>query len=361
MDEFKRNVDTSLSEAEKMLGEQTGSVYLSLSGVTIESVVNTGIVAVPHSEVTEDDVNRALDMSQNGVDLVNRSVLKVIPESFTLDGTSGVKNPIGMAAKKLEVKSHIFSIAENVLGNIKKGIFDVGVDIADIYANVLSAPEAVLSRRQKELGVVCIDIGASTTDIAVFEEGTLIFASVIPLGGEHVTSDIALGLRISIDLAEKLKLEHGDVLFCKDEKAKDEEIDLSKYSKTETAVISKKYLSEIARARYSEIFYFINTELKRIGKDGMLPEGAVITGGGAKMRNLVELAKEILRLPSAIGVPEDSDHISGTSIGDPQYAGIVGTLLLSQKFSSGKSRLKLNISLGGFLHSVKKLFQKILP
>ena len=120
--------------------------------------------------MTDDDVNRALDMSQNGVDLQNRTVLKVVPESFSLDGTAGIKNPVGMGAKKLEVRSHIISISESALTNIKKGISDVGVDIADIFANVLSAPEAVLTRRQRELGVVCIDIGASTTDIAVFEE-----------------------------------------------------------------------------------------------------------------------------------------------------------------------------------------------
>ena len=180
---------------------------------------------------------------------------------------------------------------------------------------------------------MCIDIGSSTTDIAVYEEGSLIFASVIPLGGEHVTSDLALGLKISIDLAEKLKIEHGDVELCKIDTIKDEEIDLAKYSKTESTVVSKKYISEIARARYSEIFYYVNTELKRIGKDGMLPEGAVLAGGGAKMRGLVDLAKDVLRLPTIIGIPEDSDHISGTSIGDPQYAGIVGTLLLSQKYT----------------------------
>lgn len=235
------------------------------------------------------------------------------------------------------------------------------MDIIDVFANVLSAPEAVLSRRQKELGVVCVDIGASTTDIAVYEEGVLIYAGVIALGGEHVTSDIALGLRISIDLAERLKLEHADVNFCKDDSVKDEEIDLSKYSKTETATVSKKYLSEIVRARYSEIFYFVNSELKRIGKDGMLPEGAVLTGGASKMKGLVDLAKEVLRLPTSIGIPDDGDHISGTSLGDPQYAGIVGTLLLSQKYSPTRSRFKFNLSTNGFFASLKKLIHKILP
>lgn len=361
MDEFRKNIDTSLLEAEKMLGQHVNSVYLSLSGVTIESVINSGVVAVANGEVSEDDVNRAMDMSQNGVDMTNRTILKVVPESFTIDGTTGIKNPIGMGAKKLEVRSHIISIAENVLSNVRKGILDVGVDIVDVFANVLSAPEAVLSRRQKELGVVCIDIGASTTDVAVFEEGALIFSAVIALGGEHVTSDIALGLRISIDLAEKLKLEHADVNFCKDDSQKDEEIDLSKYSKTETTTISKKYLSEIVRARYSEFFYFVNSELKRIGKDGMLPEGAVLTGGAAKIRGLVDLSKEILRLPTSIGIPDDGDHISGTSLGDPQYAGIVGTLLLSQKYTPTRSRFKFNFSTNGFFSSLKQLIQKILP
>jgi cell division protein FtsA len=272
MDEFKNNVDSSISEAEKMTGEQVSSLYLSLSGTTIDATSNTGIIAIPGGEVTEEDVNRSLDMSQNGVDLINRTVLKVIPETFALDHERGVKNPVGMAAKKLEVKSHILSIGTNVLNNIKKGIYDVGVEILDIYPNILSAPEAVLTKRQKELGVVCIDIGASTTGITVFEEGVLIYAAIIPIAGEHVTSDVALGTRVSIDLAEKLKLEFGDVMLVKEEKTRDDEIDLAKLSKTESTVLSKKYLSEIIRARYGEIFHFINAELKRINKDGMLPE-----------------------------------------------------------------------------------------
>ncbi|MDD5197770.1 MAG: cell division protein FtsA [Candidatus Gracilibacteria bacterium] len=361
MDEFKKNIDDSLSEAERMTGEQVSAIYLSLSGTNIEVVTNNGIISVPHGEVSNEDVNRVLDMSQNGVDLMNKVVLKVIPESFTLDMESGVKNPVGMSAKKLEVRSHIFCISSNILSNIKKGIYDVGVDILDIYPNVLSAPEAVLSKRQKELGVVCIDIGASTTDVAVFEEGSLIFAAVIPIGGEHVTSDIALGARVSIDTAEKLKIEYGSVGFCKEEKAKDDEIDLAKISKNETTTISRKYLSEIIRARYSEIFYYVNNELKKIGKDGMLPEGAVISGGGAKARDLNDLAKEVLRLPSMIGTPEDSDFISGTSIGDPIFAGIIGTLLLSQKYGVVRSGFKLHLSVNGFFGSIKNALKKIMP
>ena len=362
MDEFKKNLDTALSEAEKMTGEQVTTVYLVISGPIVEMITNTGIVAVPSQEITEDDINRALDMAQNGVDMTNRTVVKVIPETYTLDHQAGVKNPVGMAAKKLEVKAHIFLASANVLNNIRKGVLDVGVDVSDIYPSVLTASEAILSRRQKELGVVCIDIGASSTSVAVYEEGSLIFSSVVPVGGEHVTSDIALGGRIAIDLAEKLKVEYGDIAFAKREDLADEEIDLSKMSRSETSVISRKFLSEIARARYAEIFYMVNTELKRVGRDGMLPEGAVITGGGAKMKNLIDMAKDILRLPAVVGVPEESDFVSGTSIGDPIFAAVVGTLLLSKRYQAPKGGMSFRgFSPLSFWQSIKTTFHKLLP
>jgi cell division protein FtsA len=208
MEEFKANLDIALGEAEKMIGAQVTHVALGLSGVHIDIAKKNGIVAVAGLEVTEEDINRALDMSQNGVDLMNRSILKVIPESFSLDLENGIKNPIGMSGKKLEVRSHIVSIGANILSNIKKGVLDVGVEINDIYPNILAAGESTLSRRQKELGVVVVDIGSSATNVAVYEEGSLIHAGVIPIGGEHVTSDLALGLRISIDTAEKIKIQY---------------------------------------------------------------------------------------------------------------------------------------------------------
>lgn len=180
---------------------------------------------------------------------------------------------------------------------------------------------------------MCIDIGASTTGISVYEEGSLTFASIIPVGGEHVTSDIALGGRVSIDLAEKLKLEYGDIGLAKDESYRDEEIDLSVLNKLENDTISRKFLSEIIRARYAEIFYLVNMELKKVGRDGMLPEGAVLTGGGAKMRGVVDLAKEVLRLPASIGIPNQNENVGGASIVDPVYASVIGTLLLSQHYS----------------------------
>lgn len=158
MEEFKANLDTALGEAERMIGAQVTHVSLGLSGVHISIDRKSGIVAVAGMDVSEDDINRALDMSQNGVDLMNRSVLKVIPESFSLDLENGIKNPLGMSGKKLEVRSHIISMGTNVLSNIKKGVLDVGVEIVDIFPNVIAVGESTLSRRQKELGVVVLDI-----------------------------------------------------------------------------------------------------------------------------------------------------------------------------------------------------------
>lgn len=149
----------------------------------------------------------------------------------------------------------------------------------DTYPNIIAAGEAMLSRRQKELGVVAIDIGSSATNVAVYEEGALIYAGVIPIGGEHVTSDLALGLRISIDTAERLKLEYGDLNFGEGMKSEyDEKIDLSKLSNIDTLEISRRFMNDIIQARYEEIFHHVNMELKQVGRDGMLPEGAVLTG-----------------------------------------------------------------------------------
>lgn len=362
MEEFKNNLDTALGEAEKMTGEQVSHVCLGLSGVHIDITRKTGIVAIAGMEVTEDDVNRALDISQSGVDLMNRTILKVIPESFGLDLENGIKNPVGMSGKKLEVRSHIISMSSNILSNIKKGVYDVGVEIMDIFPNILAAGEAVLSRRQKELGVVALDIGSSATNVAVYEEGALIYAGVIPLGGEHVTSDLALGLRISIDTAEKIKLEYGDLGFGQGmSKEYDEEIDLARMSNVDTITISRKFMNDIIRARYEEIFHHVNMELKKVGRDGMLPEWAVLTGGAAKMRGLVDLARDYLRLPANMGTPENIDGVSGTSMSDPVYASVIGNLLLIQKYGTAKKPFKVNISFGGIFGSLKNIFKKIIP
>ena len=190
----------------------------------------------------------------------------------------------------------------------------------------------------------------------------MIYGAVIPIGGELVTSDIALGLRISIDTAEKLKLEYGDLNFGASESEDyDEDIDLSQISNIDTITVSRKFLNEIIRARYEEIFHHVVMELKKVGRDGMLPEGSILVGGGAKTRGLTDLARNYMRLPSNIGVPEMVESISGTSISDPIYTSVIGTMLLIQKYGSNKRPFKMSFNIKGIFASFKNFIKKIIP
>lgn len=360
MDEFKQNLDKSLEEAERMAWEQVAWAYVSFNSSSIEVVNNKWIIAVSWDEIRNDDVIRVLDMARNGVELPNREILKVIPDCFTVDLEEWIKSPVWMTARKLEVRANIFSIGTNVLNNIKKAISDVGIEVLDIYPNIISAPEWVLTKRQKELWVVCIDIGSSTTWISVYEEGSLKFASIIPMGWDSVTNDVALWVRTSIDTAEKLKLEFGALSLDKDESFKDIEIDLAKLTNNaEEWVISKKYLSQIITARYDEIMHFVKDELKRIWRDGMLPEWAVIVGWWAKMKWLVDLTKEVLRLPTIIGLPTEKEALSGTFISDPSFASVIWAMILANRHSM--EHAGLNINMWNIFWSIMKVFKKLVP
>lgn len=359
MEEFKSNIDKSLEEAEKMAGEQVSWVFISFNSSSFDVVDNKWIVAISWEEIESSDVERVLDMAKNGLSTPNREVVKVIPDSFVVDLEEWIKAPIGMSARKLEVRANIFSISTNVLNNIRKSIEDVGIEVYDVFPNIISAPEWVLTKRQKELWVVCIDIWASTTWITVYEEGSLKFAKILPIGWDSVTNDIALWLRTSIDSAEKLKIEFWHLSLDKIENFKDSEIDLSKVVKWEEWEVSTLYLSKIITARYEEILFFIREELRKIGMDGMLPEGAIIIGSGAKMRGLVELSKEVLKLPVVIWIPTVDDFIADTSINDPSFSWVLWTMIIANKYRDIRSSISFNI--GSLFSSITKVLKKLLP
>jgi cell division protein FtsA len=246
-----------------------------------------------------------------------------------------------------------------VYNNIIKAVEDVGLEVYDVFPNLIASPEWVLSKRQKELGVVCIDIGSSTTWITVYEEGSLKFSKVIPIGWESVTNDIALGLRTSIDTAEKLKLEYAELWLDKIPDFKDSEIDLTKISRGEDSSVSQLYLSKIVQARYEEILFFVRDELRKIGRDGMLPEWAVVVGAGSKMRGFVDLAKEVLRLPVVIWIPVENDLVADTSVCDPSFSSVLWTLFLANKYRDARS--KISFDFGSIFESLTKVFKKLLP
>jgi len=358
MEAFKDDLDKSLLEAEKMSWEQVEAAYISFNSSSFEVIKNKWIVSTVSEEITKEDVDRVLDMAQSWVDMLNKTILKVIPESFSVDFETWIKNPIWMQARKIEVLAHIFTINTNILNNIKKALADVWIEILDIFPNLLTAPESTLNKRQKELWVVLIDMWASTTWVSVYEEWALIHSVVIPFGGDNVTNDIALWARVSIELAEKLKLEYM-TLSSESIKVSSKSIKLSKISELEDWEIDLEYLSQIATARYEEILEFINRELKSIWKESMLPEWAIFVWWASKAKWLLELSKDVLKLPSFIGKIQVNDELIDKKISDPSYASIIWNLILANKYWEEYHRFAINFS--WILESIKKVFKKIMP
>lgn len=359
MEEFKNNLDASLEEAEKMAWEQVSWAYISFNSSSFDVIRSKWIISVSWSEVSEDDIDRALDKAKSWVDMPNKEILKVVPENFVVDLEEWIKNPVWMSARKLEVTANIFSMNLNVLTNIRKAISDIWIEIYDIYPNLLSSPEGVLTKRQKELWVVCIDIGSSTTWITVYENWVLHFSSIIPIGWDNVTNDIALWLRTSTWVAEKIKLEYAELDLEHREWFRDSEFDLSELNMWEEWNVSREYLSKIVTARYEEIFYFIRQELKKVWKDWMLPEWAVCVWGWSKMKWFVESAKKWLKLPVFIGLPVSKDDLVDASISDPVFSAVIWTMIFSNMYSHNWPLFSINLS--WFVESLKKLFKKLLP
>jgi len=358
MEAFKDDLDKSLLEAEKMSGEQINWAYVSFNSSSFEVIVNKWITAVHWEEIVWDDVDRVLEMAKSWVDMPNKTILKVIPEYFTVDLEEGVKNPVWMSARKIEVVAHIFTMNSNILNNMKKAIMDVWIEIIDIYPNLLTAPEGVLTKRQKELWVVLVDMWAATTGLSVYEEWVLIHSAVIPFGWDNVTNDIALGTRVSIDVAEKLKKEYS-TLSSSEVKIMSKTLSLSKVSESEEGEVDLEYLSQIVTARYEEILEFVDNELKIIGKQWMLPEWVILVWGASKEKWLIELTKDILKLPSFIWIPTINDELVDKSISDPSYVAIIWNMILANKYWDEHHSFSINFS--WIIDSLKKLYKKIMP
>lgn len=319
------SITSALERIEKITGFPANDVVVGISGSHITSQLGKGVIAVSkvNGEIEEDDVARAIETAR-GVSLPpNKEILHIIPKSFIVDGQGNIKDPIGMTGIRLEVETMVIHGANSQIKNLTKCVYRTGINIEDLIYSVLGTSEAVLSNRQKELGVAVIDIGAATTNLAVFEGGELIHTAVLPIGSDHITSDIALGLRIDLDTAEKIKIKDGRAMSS--DVDKNDEINLSDYGEDD-AKVSRKYLYKIIEARVEEIFEKVNEELKKIEKAGMLPAGAVLTGGGAKLKGIVDQAKKQLRLPARLGQIEKASSVLDKAY-DPSFFTSIGLII----------------------------------
>ena len=323
IDDAVSSVSACIERVERLAGGQIEHAVIGLSGSHILSQQSKGVVAVakPDGEITEDDVSRAVEAARTVATPVNYEILHVIPKTFTVDGQTGIKDPTGMTGVRLEVDAQIIQGVSSQIKNINRVVYRTGLEIDRQVLTILAGADIVTTPRQKELGVVVVNIGSSTTSLAIFEEGNVLHTAVLAIGSEHITSDIAIGLRTSIDVAERVKIEYGTAL----PKAvgRKEEIFLAELGATEQEVVDRKYVAEIIEARVEEIFRKVDKELRAIERSGLLPAGVLFTGGGARLDGLVELAKKELRLPAALGYPIDITSLSDR-VNDLSFASAIG-------------------------------------
>ena len=365
IEEAVSSISQALERVERMTGVPVSSANVSVGGSHIASLGSHGVIAVSRAdgEITESDIVRCIDASQAISIPQNREVLHVFPKTFTLDGQTGIKDPLGMSGIRLEVNTIIVQAGLPFIKNLSRCIMQSGLEIEDLVLAPIAAGESVLSKRQKDLGVILVDLGAGTTSLAVYEEGDLLHTAVLPIGSMHITNDIAIGLRCSIETAEKVKLSYG---HC-DPKAvsKSEEIDLSKIDSSEEESTNRTYVVEIIEARLEEIFEHVLGELKKIGRDGKLPAGVVLTGGGSNLPGLTDFVKKHLRLPVQMGKPQNVTTIIDR-VDDPAFATAVGLVLWGQRSSGGFGSSNFTGMFKGILANenvakIRKWFKSFLP
>ncbi len=354
-------ITESVESAERMSGVSVSSAFVTVGGPQIESVNQHAVVAVADSggEIKESDIERVNEAARAIPLPSSREILHVVPRTFTVDGQEGISDPRGMTGVRLETDTHIITGSSTSMRNQIKCVGMVGVEVSELIFSGLAASQAVLTETEKELGVVLVDIGGETTDIVIYVDGAISYSSVIPLGGRHVTSDIAVGLRISLESAEKLKEKIGQkiripVMADNGEQStparhKEEEIlDLKTMGigEEEQKISRKAVVDGIIRPRLQEIFKYVGKEIKKSGFGGQVPSGLVVTGGGALTVGILEQAKYVLGFPARVGKIEGLFGLID-EIDSPAYAAAAGLLLYGSR-SGGLSEMSLPVLGKGF-------------
>ena len=332
--------------------QKINSLYLNISGAHLFSSPSRGSIAVSRADqrISEEDINRVLSAAQTFSLPSNKEIFDIMPREFIVDGEKGIKEPLGLKGVRLEAEVLALGGFSPYVKNLTRAILDSGLQILDRTPSAVASARACLTEKQKELGVAILDIGAGTSDLAVFEEGDLIHLAVLPIGSANITNDVAIGFKTDIEIAERIKIEFGSCLLKNGQKK--EKIELEDQG---TLIFSPKELTNIVRARISEIFREINRELKKISREKFLPAGIVLTGGGAKLLGIVELAKKEFRLPARLGKPKGIAELEN----DPGLATVCGLVLLGQDLEGETG--KPSFSTGGIGSKLKNFFKMFIP
>jgi len=367
LEEVTASVRLALETASRMAGFSPVEVFVSVGGTHLSYTDTQGVIAIGRAdgEVEKEDIERVAQAAQ-AVHLANNyELLHIIPRKFILDDQAGIEDPLGMSGVRLEMRGTLISGFSPHLRNLAKALQNIGIEVSGYIVGSLASAKATLNKRQEELGVALLDIGGGTTSLVVYEERELIHLAILPIGGGHITNDIAIGLRTSIETAEKIKIEFGSALPSEIDKK--EQINLAEIDSKEEGSVSRKHIAEIIEARAEEIFFLVEKELKKINRSALLPAGVVLAGGTAKLHGMVDLAKKVLKLPAQTGFPvELSGLIDKTD--DPAFSTVIGMLLwvIDEKQLVEKKEIKngnnwKSVVLGKKVKEALKWFEKFLP
>ncbi|MEK7065206.1 MAG: cell division protein FtsA [Patescibacteria group bacterium] len=355
-------ISHALEQTERQVGAPIEHAWVGISGPHIQSQESRGVVAVAKSdgEIGYEDIERALEAARTVATPLNSEILHVLPRSYSVDGQTGIKDPVGMTGIRLEVDTQIIQGAAAQIKNLTKAVYRTGIDIDDLVFSILAAGEAVITPRQKELGVCVVNIGGATTGLIVYEEGDVVHTAVLPVGSSHVTNDLAIGLRSSIDVAERVKKEYGECA-ARDFSKKDV-IDLATVGADFKEEVLRKDVADYISARMEEILEKVDQELIKINRSRLLPAGIVFTGGGSKISGLIELAKDKLGLPASLGYPLGLKSVSD-KINDLSFVTAVGLVKWGAHLQQGGARRRgLSAkTLERVSKRVKEWFKSLVP
>jgi len=344
VEEASTAIANAVEKAQRSAGYEIGAAFVSLAGSHIASINSRGVAGIGGSShgIDNEDIDRALDAAQAIAIPHGREVLHVIPRGFTVDGQDGIRQPLGMHGFRLEVEAHIITAATASMQNLTKCVESAGVAVEAYVLNPLASAEVVLTDTEKEMGVIVCDIGGGTTDLAIYLDGNVWHTMVISVGGSHLTSDIAHGLRLPADMAERLKIEHGHARSA--DVPSTESVTVQPFGEDRPVQISRLDLATIIEARVEEMFSLVLQEIKRTGYDGLLPAGMVLTGGCSLLPGIKRVATDVLNLPCRTAGPANLQGLVDKLTG-PAYSTSVGLLhwaqhesLVVQRAPNGKKR-----------------------
>ncbi|MBI2356902.1 cell division protein FtsA [Candidatus Dojkabacteria bacterium] len=388
IEEATNAISESVTAAERMAGVTVSDVFVSINGEQVTSLNNKGVVAVSDSEISVEDTYRAIENARTLSLPDTLNPIHIIPREFVVDNQGGIKYPIGMTGSRLEVETHIITAPNSYWRNIKKCVEQLALHVYDVVFVSWASSLAVLTDTEKELGVSLIDIGAGTSSVSIFEEGAIVYSGCIPLGGANITSDLAIGLQVSLEEAEKIKVNMSKIMnngasigvssddrtpallrkvdekveTKKDDSKKDDLVDISFLGVKSQKEISKSFLMQIVQARMEEIFELIKETVKKSGYNIAMPAGVVLTGGSALVTDATKVGQSTFKVPCRMGYPTG---LSGMveEISDPSYSAVQGLIkhALEDDVDTGSSTSDAGFSFGNVFKKIVTWFKSLLP